>query len=270
MYKLIALDMDGTLLTSEKTISERTKVAIQKARKLGVKVVLASGRPLAGMEEKLAELDLSGEGEFVVFFNGSMVKHLGDDKIIHQAIINGKQAKQVAQLAKDLDLYCHAFSSEYGLITPEMNEFTGVESTINKIPVEVMDFDQLDDDHPIIKAMIVGEETKLSQAVKQIPAAFQDMFTIVQSAPIFLEFLNPQSNKGVGVGAIADYLGIEANEVIAMGDAENDHHMIEYAGLGVAMENAMEQTKAIANHIAASNNEDGVAKVIEEFVLSQA
>lgn len=269
MYKLIALDMDGTLLTSDKSISTRTKQAIQKARELGVKVVLASGRPHDGMKEKIAELGISGADEFVVYFNGSMVKNLGTEEVIHQAIIDGKQAKQVAKLAKELGLYCHAFSTEHGLITPELNEFTDIESSINKIPTTEMNFDELSDDHPIIKAMIVGEESKLTQAAQQIPEYYRNAFTVVQSAPIFLEFLNPNSNKGVGVSAIAKSLGIEAHEVICMGDAENDHHMIEYAGLGVAMANAMEQTKAIADHITSSNDDDGVAIVIEDFVLAQ-
>lgn len=268
MYKLIALDMDGTLLTSDKTISPRTKQAIAKAREQGVKVVLASGRPIDGMRGAIEELGLYADGEFVVYFNGSMVKELGSDTVIHQAIIDGASAKRVAALAKQLDLYCHAFSSELGLITPEMNEFTGIESTINKIPITLMDFDELHDDHEIIKAMIVGAPEKLTQAIGDIPADFHGDFTIVQSAPFFLEFLSQQSNKGVGVGAIAQHLGIEADAVICMGDAENDHHMLEYAGLGVAMENAMEGTKAIANHITASNNDDGVALVIEQFVLN--
>jgi Cof subfamily protein (haloacid dehalogenase superfamily) len=268
MYKLIALDMDGTLLTSDKKISDRTKLAISQARHKGVKVVLASGRPLAGMQQALNELEMFGDNEFVVYFNGSMVKEIGTDKIIHNAMIDGKKAKQVAALADELGLFCHAFSAEYGLITPQNNEFTGIESKINQIPVTEMSFDALSDDHPIIKAMIVGEPEKLSHAITTIPAQLHDEFTIVQSAPFFLEFLDLQSNKGVGVKAIADHLGITADEVICMGDAENDHHMLHYAGLGVAMENAMPQTKAIADIIADSNNDDGVAKVIEQYVLN--
>jgi Cof subfamily protein (haloacid dehalogenase superfamily) len=95
-----------------------------------------------------------------------------------------------------------------------------------------------------------------------------DEFTIVQSAPFFLEFLNPASNKGIGVAAIAEYLGIRAEEVICMGDAENDHHMLKYAGLGIAMANAMEETKQIADYITDSNNDHGVATAIEKFVLN--
>ncbi|NVD06600.1 HAD family phosphatase [Vibrio sp. JPW-9-11-11] len=268
MYKLIALDMDGTLLTSDKTISDQTKLAIQAARQQGVKVVLASGRPLDGMQAKLDELNIDGDNEFVVYFNGSMVKELGSDKLIHTAIIDGAKAKKVAALAQQLNLDCHAFSTEYGLITPRLNPHTDIEATINQIPVTEMAFDQLADDHPIIKVMIVGEPEKLSAAINQIPPQYHKSFTVVQSAPFFLEFLNLDSNKGVGVGAIAEYLGVTADEVICVGDAENDHHMLQYAGLGVAMENAMPQTKQIADYITASNDDDGVAKVIERFILN--
>lgn len=269
MYKLIALDMDGTLLTSDKTISERTKSAIEQAREAGVKVVLASGRPIDGMQSKLDELHIDGDNEFVVYFNGSMVKEIGTNKVIHSAVINGKQAKQVAALATKLGADCHAFSTEHGLITPKLNEYTDVESSINQIPVTVMDFDSLEDDHPIIKAMIVGSPETITAVSKAIPQEYRQQFTVVQSAPIFLEFLNKESNKGVGVKAIADHLGITEKEVICMGDAENDHHMIEYAGLGVAMENAMSQTKAIADLITDSNDNDGVAKVIEDYILNR-
>ena len=90
----------------------------------------------------------------------------------------------------------------------------------------------------------------------------------MQSAPFFLEFMNKQSNKGTGVAALAEHLGLTAEQVITVGDAGNDRHMIEYAGLGVAMGNATDEIKALAQHITARNDEDGVARVIEQFVLN--
>ncbi|TBT04552.1 HAD-IIB family hydrolase, partial [Vibrio parahaemolyticus] len=92
MYKLIALDMDGTLLNSDKAISEENKHAIAKAREVGVTVVLASGRPLEGMQAKLDELNIHSDKDFVLFYNGSMVKNVGTNEIIHQQIIDGKAA----------------------------------------------------------------------------------------------------------------------------------------------------------------------------------
>ncbi|WP_117235422.1 sugar-phosphatase [Vibrio maerlii] len=268
MYKLLALDMDGTLLGSDHQISDENKQAIQRAKEQGVTVVLASGRPLKGMQRYLDELKIDSEKDFVLFFNGSMVKNVQTGEIIHAETISGQSAKEVARLAKELGVNVHAFSEIHGLITPKNSEFTQHEANINKLTITEMDFDELEDNHPIIKAMLVDEPEKLSKAIEAIPSKWRDEYTIVQSAPFFLEFLNPKANKGVGIEAIANHLGINAEEVICMGDAENDHHMIKYAGLGVAMANAMEQTKAIANHVTVSNNEHGVAKVIEEFILA--
>ncbi|NAW69340.1 sugar-phosphatase [Vibrio sp. V27_P1S3P104] len=267
MYKLIALDMDGTLLNSQKQISSRTKQAIAKAREQGIYVVLASGRPLAGMRSKLEELDLTSQDDYVLHYNGSIVQNVGTGDIIYQQIIDGRSAKMVARLAQELGVNTHAFSQTHGLITPKTSQYTEVEATINHLPITEMDFEQLSDDHPIIKAMMVAEPPVLTAAIRQLPSSLHQDYTIVQSAAFFLEFLNPKSNKGIGVKAIADHLGIDAKEVICMGDAENDHHMLQYAGLGIAMANAMEETKRIADHITLSNDEDGVAVAIEQFAL---
>lgn len=267
MYKLIALDMDGTLLNSQKQISERTKAAIARARENGIRIVLASGRPINGIRSKLEELNIRSERDFVVSFNGSLVQNVATGAILHNEIIDGKSARLVAGLARELGVCTHAFSQEFGLITPENNKYTEHEAEINSMPVTEMDFSLLEDDHPIIKTMIVAEPELLTRAIRQFPASFHEQFTIVQSTPFFVEFLNKKSNKGLAVQAIAEHLGIKKEEVICMGDAENDHHMIEYAGLGVAMANAMEETKKIADYITHSNDEDGVAYVIEKFAL---
>ncbi len=268
MYKLIALDMDGTLLNSEKAISEENKQAIAKAREAGVTVVLASGRPLEGMQDKLVELNINSDKDFVISYNGSMVKNVGTNEIIHQQIIDGKSAKLVACQAKELGAYVHAFSQVHGLITTEHNPYTDIEANINGLEITKMNFESLEDNHPIIKAMMVAEPSQLTQVIETLPSVLRETFTVVQSAAYFLEFLNPSSNKGVGVAAVAEYLGIKPEEVICMGDAENDHHMLEYAGLGIAMENAMEETKKIADYITVSNDEHGVARAIEKFVLN--
>ena len=249
-------------------IRDRNKQAIAKAREAGVTVVLASGRPLEGMQDKLDELNIDSDKDFVLYYNGSMVKNIGTNEIIHQQIIDGKAAKKIARKARELGAYVHAFSQEHGLITEDNNPYTDIEAKINGLEITEMNFDALEDDHGIIKAMMVAEPSKLTEVIAALPAELKEEFTVVQSAPFFLEFLNPSSNKGIGVSAIAEYLGIEAEEVICMGDAENDHHMLEYAGLGIAMANAMEETKRIANYIAESNDDHGVAKSIEKFVLS--
>ncbi|MFC1236170.1 Cof-type HAD-IIB family hydrolase [Vibrio sp. F74] len=268
MYKLVALDMDGTLLNSKKEITTRNKEAIAQARARGVTVILASGRPLAGMEEKLKELELTSDKDFVVSSNGSYVHRVSDLKQIHSQIITGKDAKRVARVAEELGVHMHAFSVEHGLITPKNNQYTEHEAFINGLNVNEFDFSQLEDDHPIVKAMFADSSEALDRVTPLLADDLHADYTIVRSAHIFLEFLHLGSNKGIGVAVVADCLGIKPTEVISIGDAQNDHHMIKYAGLGVAMGNATEATKALADHITDTHENSGVAEVIERFILN--
>lgn len=267
MYKLVALDMDGTLLSSDGTISQENKAAISAAREQGVSIVLASGRPLEGMTWALNELDMTGSNDFVLSYNASLVQRVSNKEVIRSETLTGLDAKNIALLAHDLGVHVHAFTRRQGLITPENNYYTDHEAKINGLAITIEDFATLENDEEVMKVMIIDEPDRLSAAIAQLPKALYQSYTIVQSAPFFLEFMNPNSNKGVGVEALAEYLDIKQSEVICMGDAGNDHHMIEYAGLGVAMGNATDETKAIANFITDTNNNAGVAKVINEFIL---
>lgn len=270
MYKIIALDLDGTLLNSKHKISAYTKEVISLAKAQGIKVVLASGRPLAGMQPLLDELGIDGNDDYVCHFNGAIVEKVGSGKVVNSKIVDGAAAKKVAKIAKELGVNVHAFSQEFGLITPAISTYTELEANINGIEIHLMDFDLLEDDHPITKVMMIDEGEQLSAAIDKLPKSLYDEFMIVRSAPWFLEFLNPECNKGVGIKMIADYLNVPAEQVICIGDAENDHHMLKYAGLGIAMANATEETKAIADYITLSNDEDGVAHAIKKFALTSA
>lgn len=268
MYKLIAIDMDGTLLNSQHRISEENKQAITAARAKGVHVVLASGRPLDGMLAALQELDMDSDEDFVISYNGSMVQKVASKTPIRQAILTGADAKLIAEWADKLEVNVHAFSIDQGLITPKTSKYTQLESEINGIRLTEMPFDTLSDQEPVLKAMMIDEEPQLTKAIANLPDALHQKYTIVRSAPFFLEFMNKTSDKGAGVQALAEHLNIDASQVITFGDAGNDHHMLEYAGLGIAMGNATEDTKATADYITDTNNNSGVAKAIEKFVLS--
>lgn len=265
MYKLIAVDMDGTLLRQDKTISDRTKKAINKAVAKGVKVVLASGRPLVGLEPYLEELQLLSEDDYVMSFNGSVIQNVKTEEIIAKSVLKGSDLKKLYELAKNLKVNIHAFTSQ-GLITPQMSQYTEVESQINHIDAQIIDFNEVDDNEDVIKVMLVDPQPVLEEAIKALPSELYDAYTIVRSAPYFLEFLNKKASKGTGVKALAEHLGIKQEEVICIGDAGNDLDMIQFAGLGVAMENAFSEVKEVADYITCNNNEDGVAHVIEKFI----
>ena len=267
MYKLIALDMDGTLLREDKTISSETFAAIKNARSKGVKVVLTTGRPLKGIKRYLEQLGLITEGDYAITCNGSVVQETKTGKVIAEKRLTYQDLLDIYQLSKDLNLNIHALTANTCL-SPKVSKYTQLEADINKIPLEILDYNTMDSERKIIKAMLVDEPEILDEAIKRIPKEFYDRFTIVKSAPFFLEFLNKSVNKGVGVELLASSLNIKQEEIICVGDADNDIHMIEYAGLGVAMANAFPQVKRKANYITHSNENDGVAHVINKFILA--
>ena len=265
MYQLIAVDMDGTLLKEDKTISDRTKKAIHGAREKGVKVVLASGRPIEGLNRYLKELDLISPSDYVMSFNGSIVQNTETEQVIFKNILNGKDLKKLYALSKQIGVNIHAFTKK-GCVTPIMNEYTKLEGRINGIDVYEIDYETISEDEEVIKVMFIDPEPVLEEAIKRIPDSFYDEYTIVRSAPFFLEFLNKASSKGTGIKALGEYLKIPQQEIICIGDAGNDLDMIEFAGLGVAMGNAFKEVKEAADYVTLTNEEDGVAHVIEKFI----
>ena len=268
MYKLIALDMDGTLLNEEKIVTERTKKAIKAARDKGVTVVLATGRPIDGVTRYLEELDMYTDNDYVLSYNGGLVLKTKNKEVVCKLGLIGEDVKYLYELSKRLGVNIHAFSEKNGLVTPKNSKYTEVEASINNITVNEINFDNIENDESFIKIMMIDEPEILQKAVDNLPQEVYEKYTVVRSAPFFLEFLNKEVNKGVGVEMLAKHLGVKREEVITMGDAGNDLHMIEYAGMGIAMGNAFDEVKEAANYITDSNNEDGVAKAIEKFVLS--
>ncbi len=265
MYKLIAVDMDGTLLREDRSISKETVKAIKYAREKGVRVILASGRPIDGIRPYLEKLDLIESGEYVLSYNGAIVQNIVTGEIVAGYTMKGKDYKRIYEESKRLSVNIHAFTKE-GCITPKLTRYTELEGEINKIPVKVVPMKDIGDEDTVIKVMMVDDEKELDRAIKVLPKELYDKYTIVRSAPFFLEFLHKRSNKGEGIKVLTELLGIKPEEVICIGDAGNDFHMIEYAGLGVAMGNGSEEIKAVADYITKSNEENGVAHVINKFI----
>ncbi|MCY6371118.1 sugar-phosphatase [Clostridium ganghwense] len=266
MYKLIALDMDGTLLKEDKSISEENYIAIKKAKEKGVKVVLSTGRPQKGIEKYLKELNLLSDEDYCVTYNGSVIQNTGTNEILYKKLLTCEDAHYLYDLSKKLDINIHALTTT-SCIAPKLTKYTELEVTMNGINFEEVDFATLTDSTPIVKIMLIDEPEKLSEAIEKLPEEVYEKYTVVRSAPFFLEFLDKTVNKGAGVKALAESLGINQNEVICMGDAGNDLHMIKYAGLGVAMGNAFLEVKKAADYITYTNEDDGVAHVINKFIL---
>ena len=268
MYKLIAIDMDGTLLREDKSVSERTKNAIKLAKEKGVYVVIATGRPIDGVSRYLEELDMLGENDYVLSYNGGLVLQTKSREVVSKTALTGADLHYLHNLSKELGVNIHAFSEVHGLITPKNSKYTEVEANINGIKIAINDYSDIEDDHSIIKVMMIDEPEVLQKAIDNLPKEVYEKYTVVRSAPFFLEFLNKKVNKGTGVELLAKHLNIKQEEIMTFGDAGNDLDMIVYAGMGVAMANAFDEVKEAANYITDSNENDGVAKAIEKFVLN--
>ncbi|MGL4849832.1 MAG: Cof-type HAD-IIB family hydrolase, partial [Clostridium sp.] len=241
--------------------------AIRKAREKGVYVVLASGRPIDGLLKYLEELDLISDDDYVLSYNGCLVQKCKSRDVICDIAINGEDLNHLYNLSRKVGVNIHAFSKDRGLITPKNSKYTQYEADQNFITVTEVSHDNLDYNEEIIKIMMIDEPEVLEAGINKLPKELWDKYSVARSTPFFLEFFNKEANKGLGVKMLADHLGIKKEEIITMGDEMNDYPMIEYAGLGIVMENGASEMKEIADYITDSNDNDGVAKAIEKFVL---
>lgn len=268
MYKLIAIDMDGTLLNSDHALTQRVINAVSAATEKGVHIVLASGRPTAGMLTTLSELGLTTDEHYMLAYNGSLSLKVASQDVLRSRMLTAQDAVELQQLARQLGVNTHAFCTTNGLITPTHNKYADIEGSTNAVLVTELDYQQLNPQQSIIKVLLTAEPEKIDRLKDKIPQAFIDKYMVVRSAGIFLEFLHKDSGKGAAVQALTEHLGLRREQVICIGDQGNDISMMEYAGVGVAMGNAGDEIKAVANYITTSNDQHGVAHVLEKFILN--
>lgn len=270
MYKLLAVDMDGTLLKEDKTISEENIAAIESAKRQGIKVVLATGRPLHGINNYLSQLNLIDENNYAVTCNGALVQNTKTGHAISKSLMTIDDIKYLYKLSIELGVGIHAFVPGSVITPPDPNKYIMLECKLNDVPLNIVDFNTLDPNTEVIKVLFTGKPKILAAAVDKLPKDITKKYNCMFSAPFFYEFLSKNSNKGVGVALLAESLSIKPEEVICIGDAGNDVHMIKYAGLGVAMGNAFPEAKAVADYVTKTNEEHGVANVINKFILEKS
>ncbi|WP_075183322.1 sugar-phosphatase [Pantoea sp. 1.19] len=266
--QLIAIDMDGTLLNPQHEITPRVKQAIQAARARGVTVVLATGRPFVGVKNYLAELGLNEPGQYCVTNNGALVQRADTGECVAEVTLSLDEYVRFYRLAESLGVHFHAMDKDH-LYTPnkDISEYTVHESSLTGIPLRYRTLAEMDPAMRFPKVMMIDEPAKLDAAIARIPAELKREYTIMKSAPYYLEILDKRVNKGTAVSLLAERLGLARDRVMTLGDQENDLAMIAFAGIGVAMGNAVDSVKAITPYHTASNREDGAALAIEKYVL---
>ncbi len=261
MIKLICCDLDGTLLTNKKEITEETKKAIKEFRSNGGHFVLATGRPLNGVKRIIEELDLTKNDDTTITYNGGVIMENVSGKVLAKTCIPGSIVKELYYESVRLGTNFHFFKDDNTLYTTEANPYTNVEETINHITAEIINIEEIKDDDQYIKAMMVSSEEKLDEIRDKIDSKF-NFLAITRSSKIFLEFHSKEISKGKALLFLKDYYNLDDKETLAFGDEENDISMLVAASVGIAMGNARDEVKKVAQVITLSNEQNGVAYMI--------
>nr|WP_272508961.1 Cof-type HAD-IIB family hydrolase [Clostridium ganghwense] len=269
---MICLDMDGTLLNDDKIISERNKEAIKKAHDKGVKIAISTGRLFTSAKYYAEILGVEAP---IIASNGAYIREKDKDDVIYEALLGKENCEKIWSIIEKYNFFnCFntydtvisnkPFPKEYPYY--KLNEDLPEDRKINlEVSANFQGVFERDKDK-IVKAICLSEDyDRIRKAKEEIKALGE--FEVVSSSLNNFEIMKKGSSKGKAVEVLAGFYGLSREEVICMGDGENDLSMLQYVGMGIAMGNAEYYVKDNAKYVTDTNNNDGVAKAIEKFVL---
>lgn len=265
MYKLVALDLDDTLLNGKGEISKENREAIIKAQNLGVKVVLASGRPTGAMIRFIEELELDKNEGYIVSFNGGQIINCKTKETIFSQALKVSQIYEVYEEAKKLECSIITYDGD-NIVSEDDDKYIQIEVELTKMPLEKVKSFKQRVNFEGVKCIVLQEPSYLKNVESKMKEKFSDL-SISISKPFFLEITAKGIDKGQTLDKLAKQLNIKQEEVIACGNAENDLSMIEYAGLGVWVANTNEELHKLGQDVVASNENHGVAELIGKYIL---
>lgn len=263
-YKLLAIDMDDTLLNDDMEISTENHDALRYAQESGVKIVLCTGRTLESIRKYIDFIDGYLYDDYVIVFNGSIITTASGDMIFRKAV-EKDILHELIDISRSENIDIQLYDDQY-IYSEKYTELIKGYEKLSGVKVQILD--DLKTKEMSLKVLYNSYDiSKLERVKELIKLKFDDRVFVFYSKSNYLEVLSNEGNKGIALKYLAEYLKINQNEVIAIGDSENDIYMIQYAGLGVCMKNGRESVKQYADYITQhTNNEDGVAEVIKKFI----
>ena len=265
-YKLIAMDLDGTLTNDQKDITEKTQAVLMAAQKKGIRLALASARPSPGLFKDRDVLRMQEYGGILMSYNGGRIVDAGTGKVLFETSMDLAQTKQVLRELESLPVTPILDDGVQFYVTDKNGFKVDYECRNNNMVCQEVDNLAEFLTFAPVKILMSVDPAELEKVQRQIADLLPESLTVVQTAAFYLEVIPRVINKGQGIRDICAVLGIDPSEVIAFGDAANDIPMLETAGMGVAMGNATETVKAAADMITCSNNEDGIAAALEKLL----
>lgn len=269
MRKLIAVDVDGTLIKDNQIIGERTKKALIEAQKRGHKVVISSGRSPKGVMEYALELEMDKYESYISNYNGAIVTDVKTLEVPINHKMDFELLKEILQYSDNLDInYMIYHNNTIYTNNPNTYKLDEVIEKNGDMDVKIIPDLSYSIDFTPNNILFSQKPERIKEPADKLMEKFGDITTMMYSYPYFFEVVPKNVSKGIALLEIAEYLGIEKENVYAFGDHDNDKSMIEMAGTGIAMGNAIPELKEVADFITLTNNEDGIAVYLEENILN--
>lgn len=265
-YKMLVLDLDDTLLRDDYSISNRNKELLIKAQKQGVKVVLASGRPTSAMVRYAEELKLDHYDSYMISFNGATVTSMKTNEVLFETSLTKKEIHSLHDFSIENKVHILTYSDK-GVVSETNSKYIDVEIKLTGIPHHKVDSFKSEITTSAVKCILLEHPDYLKEVEIKLKAERTDL-SVSRSKPFFLEVMPRGIDKAASIDLLANKLGIKQSEVIAVGNAGNDLTMVQYAGLGIWVDNVTPELRHHADYVVASNNDDGVAEVVERFILN--
>lgn len=267
-YKIIVLDLDGTLTNSQKTVTANTKAALLKAQQMGIKVVLASGRPTAGIMPIAIELEINKYDGYIISFNGGKIINCTTNEVISEVVLPLDIIPSLYDASKEFNVAIASYHNDTIITETPNDPYVEIEAKINNIPIQKVErfTDAITFNVP--KCLMFGDGDYLASVEPILKQRYKESLNVYRSEPYFLEILPLNIDKAYTLSILLKHLNLTKDEMIACGDGFNDLTMIQYAGLGVAMANAQAIVKQAADYITLSNDDDGIVHVIDKFIFN--
>ena len=265
--RILALDLDDTLLRSDLSISYRTRKAIKRVEQAGIAVVLASGRIPSAMSRFSRLLGLHKRPGYLVCNNGAVIQESHTGAVVHEAWIESQTALAVCDLASAEGFPVQMYEEDTMYVSKQ-NEYSRYDQKLTGLHQVVVENFRAMVGEGCYKLIIPSDPMLLAPLESLLRTYLGSELTIFTSRPYFLEVMPKDTDKGSALAKIADIMGVKAEEVMAIGDSMNDEAMIRWAGTGVAMANGDERIKNIARFVTTrTNDEDGVAEAIDAYIF---
>lgn len=262
--RLVAIDLDDTLLTDELEIPPGAVRAIEKARAAGVHVVIATGRMFPSARPFAEQLGLQTP---LITYNGAMVKTAAEELLFHRPVPQDL-ALEVLDFAEDRQWPVQCYFHDR-LYVPAITAGVIYYTELSGVPAQSTNhMRELVSESGPTKMLAIGSPEQTTERARALADFFGERLEVTISKPSFVEMMRPGISKGSALADVAALLGVAQDETMAIGDSFNDLHMLQWAGVGVAMGNGHPHIREIADHVVASNMDEGVAEAIERFVLA--